>query len=194
MEKEIHRMKLRFSTLKREQERMIKEMELAIDKRETIAVRNRGRKKAGYTKSSMERRIQQLKKMQASTEKDGRRCAALLQQKEEEIEVLGQQLQEQAQVQEEAEADVSDLQQTINDALYEKQKVADTCAMMQRMLRRYKAAAGGNFSAAGELSLLDAQRERDSVLRSVRHLKVEFPQFAEVLTRVGALTEIPLPN
>merc|ERR1719454_2602166 len=106
MEKEIHRMKLRFSTLKREQERMIKEMELAIDKRETIAVRNRGRKKTGYTESSMERRIQQLKKMQASTEKDGRRCAKLLQQKEEEIEVLGQQLQEQAQVQEEAEADV----------------------------------------------------------------------------------------
>ena len=143
MEKEIHRMKLRFSTLKREQERMIKEMELAIDKRETIAVRNRGRKKTGYTKSSMQRRIQQLKKMQASTEGDSRRCAALLQQKEEEIEMLGQQLQEQAQVQEEAEADVSDLQQTINDALYEKQKVADTAAMMQRMLRRYKAAEIG---------------------------------------------------
>ena len=67
--------------------------------------------------------------------------------------------------------------------------------MLQRMLRRYKAAAAGNFSTgAGDLSLLDAQRERDSVLRSVRHLKVEFPQFAEVLSRVGALTEIPLPN
>merc|ERR1719506_3350421 len=149
-------MKLRFSTLKREQERLRTAMELAIDKRETIAVRNRGRKKTGYTKSSMQRRIQQLKKMQASTEGDSRRCAALLRQKEEEIEVLGQQLQEQAQVQEESEADVSDLQQTINDALYEKQKVADTAAI---------------FSAAGELSLLDAQRERDSVLRSVRNLK-----------------------
>ena len=108
--------------------------------------------------------------------------------------MLGQQLQEQAQVQEEAEADVGDLQQTINDALYEKQKVADTAAMMQRMLRRYKAAAAGNFNVAGEMSLLDSQRERDGVLRCVRHLKAEFPQFAEVLTRVGALTEIPLPN
>jgi len=195
MEKEIHRMKLRFSTLKREQERMIKEMELAIDKRETIAVRNRGRKKTGYTKSSMNRRVAQLKKMQSSTEQDSRRCAALLQQKEEEIEVLGQQLQEHAQVQEEAEAEVSDLQQTINDALYEKQKVADTTAMMQRMLKRYKAAASGNFATGGgDLSLLDAQRERDAVLRAVRHLKVEYPQFAEVLGRVGALTEIPLPN
>jgi len=195
MEKEIHRMKLRFSTLKREQERMIKEMELAIDKRETIAVRNRGRKKAGYTKSSMSRRIAQLKKMQASTEKDTRRCGALLKAKEEEIEVLGQQLQEHTQIQEEAEAEVSDLQQTINDALYEKQKVADTTAMMQRMLKRYKAAAAGNFGVqAGDLSLLDAQRERDSVLRAVRLLKVEYPQFAEVLGRVGALTEIPLPN
>merc|ERR1711998_699468 len=62
MEKEIHRMKLRFSTLKREQERMIKEMELAIDKRETIAVRNRGRKKTGYTKSSMNARVAKLRK------------------------------------------------------------------------------------------------------------------------------------
>ena len=64
---------------------------------------------------------------------------------------------------------MSDLQQTINDALYEKQKVADTTAMMQRMLKRYKAAAAGNFGVqAGDLSLLDAQRERDSVLRAVR--------------------------
>merc|ERR550514_2071822 len=158
MEKEIHRMKLRFTTLKREQERMIKEMELAIDKRETIAVRNRGRKKTGYTKASMNQRISQLRKMQASTEKDSRRCAALLKQKEEEIEMLGQQLQEAAREQEQAEADVSELQQTINDALYEKQKVADTTAMMQRMLKRYKAAASGQFQAGaeGDLSLLDS--------------------------------------
>merc|ERR1719231_2058650 len=60
----------------RQLKRMIKEMELAIDKRETIAVRNRGRKKTGYTKASMNQRISQLRKMQASTVKDSRRCAA----------------------------------------------------------------------------------------------------------------------
>lgn len=66
---------------------------------------------------------------------------------------------------------------------------------MQRMLKRYKAAAAGAFSnQPGDLSLLDAQRERHAVLRAVRHLKVEYPQFAEVLGRVGALTEIPLPQ
>jgi len=46
MEKEIHRMTLRYDTLKRDQERMIKEMERAIVKHEAIAQRFRGRKQA----------------------------------------------------------------------------------------------------------------------------------------------------
>ena len=39
MEKEIHRMKHRLDCIKREQERMIREMELSIHKREDIAVK-----------------------------------------------------------------------------------------------------------------------------------------------------------
>jgi predicted P-loop ATPase/GTPase len=39
MEKEIHRMRLRFESLQRTQEKLVKEMELAIDKRESISLR-----------------------------------------------------------------------------------------------------------------------------------------------------------
>merc|ERR1719498_560592 len=43
MEKEIHRMKLRYTTLKGEQDRMVKEMERAVHKREAIALRFKGK-------------------------------------------------------------------------------------------------------------------------------------------------------
>ena len=39
MEKEIHRMRLRYESLLRTQEKLVKEMELAIDKRESISLR-----------------------------------------------------------------------------------------------------------------------------------------------------------
>ena len=44
MENEIHRMTLRYNALKREQENMLKEIEMAIQKREAIAIRNRGKR------------------------------------------------------------------------------------------------------------------------------------------------------
>ena len=49
MEKEIHRMKLRYTTLKGEQDRMVKEMERAVHKREAIALRFQG--KSGAAKN-----------------------------------------------------------------------------------------------------------------------------------------------
>lgn len=43
MEKEIHRMKLRADALQRTQEKLLQDMELAIDKREMISIKVKGR-------------------------------------------------------------------------------------------------------------------------------------------------------
>ena len=67
MEKEIHRMRLRFDTLKRDQERMIKEMERCVMKREAIALRARGKTDAGLTQAALRKQLlqkkQELKKL-----------------------------------------------------------------------------------------------------------------------------------
>ncbi len=65
MEKEIHRMKHRLDCLKKEQEKMIREMELAIHKKEDIAVKYRYSKN-GDGSTSKDITIAELKKRKAS--------------------------------------------------------------------------------------------------------------------------------
>ena len=47
MEKEIHRMELRQATLRGEKERLVKEIELAVHKRESLALRFKGKEQSG---------------------------------------------------------------------------------------------------------------------------------------------------
>merc|ERR1719261_1960754 len=64
MEKEIHRMKLRYETLERDQERMVKEMERAIYKREALSLRYRGKKAdsaVGLTQHGLVKQTSKLK-------------------------------------------------------------------------------------------------------------------------------------
>jgi len=61
MKKEVHRMELRLSQLKRKQEEMIQEMEMAICKREVIHLRSMGMNKKKVTKNATRQEIEQLK-------------------------------------------------------------------------------------------------------------------------------------
>merc|ERR1711871_1714521 len=74
MEKEIHRMKLRFDTLQRDQERMIQEMERAIYKREALALRHRGKKGTELTQHGL---IKKTAKLKTAIKKAWRETAAL---------------------------------------------------------------------------------------------------------------------
>eukprot|EP00941_MAST-03F_sp_MAST-3F-sp1_P005952 g5952.t1 len=196
MKLEVHRMKLRYTALKREQESMIKDMEIAIEKRESIATRNRGRhSKKGYTKQSLKHRIQQLKKMLKSTAKDTAACEEMLAAREGEIQRSAAELEQVTREQEEADAQVSELQKQINECLFSKQRISDANAMCARMLKRYKNIADGNAPKVDgeENGLIGAEARRGAVLRVIKNLQQEFPQFNDVLARVGQLTNIKLP-
>ena len=65
MEKEIHRMRLRLETLKREQERMIVEMERSIYKRESISLRFKGKARPSaveYTQATLRKKVAALRR------------------------------------------------------------------------------------------------------------------------------------
>jgi hypothetical protein len=49
MEREIHRMRLRLESLLRTQEKLVKDMELAIDKRESISLRFKAKRAAEHS-------------------------------------------------------------------------------------------------------------------------------------------------
>merc|ERR1712070_692430 len=70
MEKEIHRMRLRLETLKREQERMIVEMERSIYKRESISVRFKGKARPSAVEYTQATRRKKLGRNPATAEAD----------------------------------------------------------------------------------------------------------------------------
>merc|ERR1711865_193739 len=175
MEKEIHRMKLRLETLKRDQERMIKEVERAIYKREAISLRHRGQKTVGETAE----------------------YETAIREKVENMESVGQELEVASTNYGKLEEDANELQNTINDALYEKQRNLDAITKQQRMLKRYKELREGNYPV--DISEEDGPRLRadmkgeketlETVRDVINNLRVEYGHLDEVLTRVLHLAD-----
>ena len=196
MEKEIHRMKLRFDTLQRDQERMIQEMERAIYKREALALRNRGKKSSELTQHGL---IKKSAKLKGAIKKAWRETAGLeegIKRKSAEMEEVAKQLEVESARYGKLEEDANELQRTINNALYDKQRNADRLAKAQQMNERYSASL-----EQGEADIPEdqgpsvreqarlAEEKVDTVRGLVNTLRVEFPHLDEVLTRVVHMTE-----
>jgi chromosome segregation ATPase len=201
MEKEIHRMKLRLETLQRDQERMIKEMERAITKRESIATRHRGKKhKEGeLSHASLQKKKGGLKKdYHTSTEEVSQKEIAIKKQYEE-MEVIGVEIEKSGKDFNELEEQANALQNEINNCLYEKQKNLDSLTRSQHMAKRYEelklADPNSAMATADQQPMIegdysDATNELENVKDMLEALKNDYPQLAEVLTRVSNLAEI----
>jgi len=197
MEKEIHRMKLRLETLKRDQERMIKEMERAIYKREAISLRHRGQKKGDLTQHKLKKQLGSLRTNIKKTVGETAEYETAIRNKVENMEGVGQELEVASTNYGKLEEDANDLQNTINDALYEKQRNLDAITKQQRMLKRYKDLREGIYPE--DIALEDGPRLRSEMkgeketLETVRdvinNLRVEYGHLDEVLTRVLHLAD-----
>nr|XP_009680960.1 PREDICTED: coiled-coil domain-containing protein 40 isoform X1 [Struthio camelus australis] len=72
MRTEIHRMRVRYGQLMKQQEKMIRDMEASVSRRETIAIRGEGQNKTDkkhITKSDFHRKKQELRKKISETQK-----------------------------------------------------------------------------------------------------------------------------
>ncbi|NWX47805.1 CCD40 protein, partial [Steatornis caripensis] len=77
MRTEIHRMQVRYGQLKKRQDKMIRDMEAAVSRREAIAIRGEGQSKTDkkrITKSDFHRKKQELRKKISETQKNTRDC------------------------------------------------------------------------------------------------------------------------
>lgn len=198
MEKEIHRMKLRLETLKRDQERMIKEMERAIYKREAISLRHRGQKKEELTQHELRKQLRALRGTIKKTVGETAEYETAVKEKVSEMETVGRDLEKASNDYGRLEEDANELQNTINDALYEKQRNLDAITKQQRTIQRYRDLEEGRFpydvKEDGGPAYRTEMNANVDTLENVRgiinQLRVEFPHLDEVLSRVLHLAEV----
>ena len=198
MEKEIHRMKLRYETLERDQERMVKEMERAIYKREALSLRYRGKKAdaVGLTQHGL---VKQTSKLKAAIKKMWKETAGYetaIKEKNVELETVGSELEEASGRYGKLEEDANELQNAINDALYDKQRNVDRLTKLSSLNSRYRTVLEGEEESVPEAMAAQVKDEAraateqlDTVRGLINTLRVDFPHLDEVLTRVAHLAD-----
>ncbi|NWW84172.1 CCD40 protein, partial [Rhynochetos jubatus] len=81
MRTKIHRMRVRYGQLMKQQEKMVRDMEASVSRRETIATRAKAQNKTGkkcVTKSDFQRKRQELRKKISETQKNVEDCTQTL--------------------------------------------------------------------------------------------------------------------
>mmetsp|Transcript_96284 Transcript_96284/g.274290 ORF Transcript_96284/g.274290 Transcript_96284/m.274290 type:complete len:930 (-) Transcript_96284:52-2841(-) len=213
MEKEIHRMKLRFTTLKSEQDRMVKEMERAVHKREAIALRFKGKSgaaknatkagKAGgapgkkeLTKAQLTKKLGGLKRSIKDTAQTTAEYSAAIAERQAQINSMTAELEGSTAQYGDLEEKLNNLQVAINTQLYDKQRQAETHAKRQRMLRRYQSLEQGRRKpvAESEMPLVERQlaevnADKAKVKNLINAMREKFDHLDEVLGRVLQLAE-----
>jgi len=203
MEQEIHRMQLRQQVLKVEQERMIKEMEQAVLKRETIALRMKGKKaKMGgangvTTQAQSARQLKKLKRSMKETLRAAAEHSHHIKGKMNDINGLTKVLQSETERYGELEEELEAKQKKINSMLYEKRRHTEIHGRHQRMEKRYKALEQGDRPSVSEdggedekviQRLFLAERDGDNFRSVVKVLAGRFEHLEEVFIRLGQLS------
>eukprot|EP00428_Durinskia_dybowskii_P061311 CAMPEP_0170368296 /NCGR_PEP_ID=MMETSP0117_2-20130122/7381_1 /TAXON_ID=400756 /ORGANISM="Durinskia baltica, Strain CSIRO CS-38" /LENGTH=919 /DNA_ID=CAMNT_0010622953 /DNA_START=50 /DNA_END=2809 /DNA_ORIENTATION=+ len=203
MEKEIHRMSLRFEALKREQERLSNEMERAIDKRTTITTRYSKPKPTGssaknnskeLTQAGAKQRIGVLKKEARQLAEETAHFSKLFEDKKAQLQDVGSQLEDVTAQYGDSEEQCHQLQGQINDLLYQKQLQQERISYKQKYAARLRELSQGpgadiNLSLQVERRVLSATQALDNVREIIGDLQATFPHLKEVLERVNAMTD-----
>ena len=157
MEKEIHRMRLRFDTLKRDQERMIKEMERCIMKRETISVKARGKKDAGLTQASLRKNLLTKRSALKKLAMEGGGVDQDIDTVARDMQDVSSQLEGASKEYSAVEDDANRAQREINDKLYEKQQNVEMLSRNKRLSERYEKTRENPTMALGEIGELGGE-------------------------------------
>ena len=141
---QIHRMKLRYETLKRDQERLIQEMERAIEKRETIALRFRGKAKraesgagpnapaaAALTRAGLKKKLVDVQGTLRNFAVDTQGFEKALNERKRELRSIEEEVERRSDEVATLESQASELQREINNSLYEKQRGVERLASIQ---------------------------------------------------------------
>jgi hypothetical protein len=194
MERDIHRMRMRYEAVKRDQERLVSEMERAIEKREIISMKNKSANALTVANATTTGKVVLGNKMAATATGAGTGVATKVGLRHR----AGQLRKEiEAKLHLSDEVEVTAIQKTINACLYEKQKGVETVSALTRLLQRLEALETGRLpplTAEESTKVLDklaeAESSRNSVRRLIAQLAGAHTELAEVLNRVSQLIDI----
>lgn len=208
MEKEIHRMELRLEALRREQEKLSKEMVRAIEKRATIATRYSTGKPSKtmpatalssssvknskeMTQASAKKKIGELKRESRILAEEISQYNAMYDEKRNLQSEMTFELEKRTAQYGETEELCHQLQTAINDLLYQKQLMQERISYRQKYCARLREVSQAgidlNQALTVERKLLSSTQALDNVKEIIHELQSAFPHLKEVLERVAAM-------
>lgn len=208
MEKEIHRMELRLEALRREQEKLSKEMVRAIEKRATIATRysigkpSKSSPAPSMTSSSVKtskemtqatakKKIGELKRESRVLAEEISQYNGVYEEKRNLQSEMTFELEKRTAQYGETEEWCHQLQTAINDLLYQKQLMQERISYRQKYCARLRevsqASIDLNQALTVERKLLSSTQALDNVKEIINELQSAFPHLKEVLERVSAM-------
>ena len=190
MEREIHRMRLRYSQLQRRQEQMISEMERAIYKRDNIEAKGKvgaGKKDAPPTQAVLAKQVGDLSKKLQSTTHDANLTQLNVLKLQEAQAERGQQVESKAEETRQLSSQVDAAREAMLSA-QQLESVRSAQMRTQSMLaKRLVAASEGRYQPTpSEDALRERIAEADDtsarLLSVVEQLSSELPQYGSVLS------------
>jgi len=207
MEREIHRMELRYNALVNEQTYLAAEMERAIIKRTAISTRYEkppGTKKvekkgskanatAELTQASAKKRIGVLKKEARVLAEESSNYNSAIEQRKAELHEMTSELEWVTAQYGQKEEMSHQLQGDINDLLYKKQLNQERISYRQKFSKRLRDLSQTGVEQTQSLQverrLLSSSQALENVGVIVNDLQLMHPHLAEVLSRVAAMAD-----
>ncbi|KAL7468918.1 hypothetical protein ACHAXS_009162 [Conticribra weissflogii] len=205
MEKEIQKMKQRLDTLHRTQEKLVRDMELAIHKREDIAVKYRNSKHSGggvnaaskdITKGELAKKICAAKRQLAKLENDTRDTIKAVEDARKELSAVRVLLSDTEAEHGAIVKETASLRKEISAKEFELNRFCSLCELKDELLKRYEALDKGNIPPVQETARMEFEVERQAIAATSKMEKVKnvidglaskFSQYEEVFRRMNML-------
>ncbi|XP_077611342.1 coiled-coil domain-containing protein 40 [Crocuta crocuta] len=196
MKAEIHRMKVRHGQLLKQQEKMIRDMELAVARRETVSTQAEGQGKMDkklLTRTDFHHRQAELRRKIRDTHKATDECTKVILELEETQKHMSSSLLEKQERLSEMQASTDQLEADLDRLLALKQQNLSELVALQTRVKHLQAVKDGRyvFLFRSKQSLLAEHTRLDDRLAAIGtildHVKNEYPQFQEALLRVSQM-------
>lgn len=216
MEKEIQKMKQRLETLNRTQEQLVRDMELAIHKREDIAVKYRNSKHSGgrldatrkdcITKGELAKKIDAAKRHLEKLENATGETMNAIENARKELSGVRVMLSETEAKHDSIVKETNSLQQEISTKEFELNRLRSLCDLQDELLKRYEALNKGDIPSVQVSARMEFEVEKEAVAakstmekvkKVISGLASKFNQYEEVFDRMNVLASDaldPLPN
>ncbi|XP_047687577.1 coiled-coil domain-containing protein 40 isoform X2 [Prionailurus viverrinus] len=196
MKAEIHRMKVRHGQLLKQQEKMIRDMELAIARRETISTQAEGQRKTDkklLTRTDFHRKQTELRREIRDVHKATEECTKAILELEEMQKHMSNSLLEKQEQLSKMQSRTDELEASLGQLLALKQQNLSELVALQTRLKHLQAVKDGRyvFLFRSKQSLLAEHKRLDNRLAVIstilHHVKDEYPQFQEALLKVSQM-------